>query len=630
MKRSFKVILSISLIIAFIATSLGLTRIPVSSIKLNTTQVYIQAGKTYTLKVTVTPANATNKNLVFSSGNKNIATVDKNGKIKGITYGKTVIAIKSASNKKAVAKCNVIIFKIDNKKHFNISYIFGDATKIPQDNWVAKKLNKLFNITLSHPQINANNSEQWNLLLSSGDIPDYGMIGSKKAYDDGITRTIPKAMIMMYAPNYANILDNLAWKKFAKNENELYGIPGFQGYNVMFTWIPVIRLDWLENLKISPKGSVLKQGSEGLYYTSTAYTRNELEDILKRFTFNDPDRNGKKDTYGMMIEPTNIGYSTYFIQSTFNELSVDNNDLFPTERNGKATDMMITEEYKQFLKYMKHLWDIGVIDPESKTNTWPLYHERMNLGQAGVGTVDAFYCMADRFLDRFPQGAVAKTKGAKALITAPAIGPNGEQGTRIPQESLWRNNGFGVSKKVDDEKLARILQLIDFLVFDKEGRVLATYGEEGVHFKWEGEPYNSRSVYKEGYKEATQLASVGLNFYSTYQTQSLKEAVNSFPVKNRNFYELMIGEWRDKFVRHRSRGDYFNETKFTDYNVKYFSNISTIFTEYFWNAITGKVNIDSSWDKYLKDMDDNGLGKIIEEYNKMPLTKDIIDLSIYK
>ena len=99
MKKTLSVILSVVIMMTFAFTTLGAS-IAVKSIKSNAGNITLQVGKTYALKVTITPADATNGKLTYLSGNKNIATVDKNGKIKGIKVGKTVITIRSSSIKK--------------------------------------------------------------------------------------------------------------------------------------------------------------------------------------------------------------------------------------------------------------------------------------------------------------------------------------------------------------------------------------------------------------------------------------------------------------------------------------------------------------------------------------------------
>ena len=62
--------------------------------------------------------------MTYSSGDKKIASVDNNGKIKGIKAGKTVITVTSSSNRNAVAKCNVTISQVD--KNINLAVKVGD------------------------------------------------------------------------------------------------------------------------------------------------------------------------------------------------------------------------------------------------------------------------------------------------------------------------------------------------------------------------------------------------------------------------------------------------------------------------------------------------------------------------
>lgn len=51
----------------------------------------VDTGSSIVLKATVTPTNATNKNVAWSSSNTAVATVDSNGKVTGVSAGKAVI-----------------------------------------------------------------------------------------------------------------------------------------------------------------------------------------------------------------------------------------------------------------------------------------------------------------------------------------------------------------------------------------------------------------------------------------------------------------------------------------------------------------------------------------------------------
>ncbi len=85
------------------------TTIDVTSISLNKTQLTLEAYKSQTLEVTVTPSNATNKTITWSSSDTTVATVDDDGLVTGVGIGTATITAKSSNNK--TATCSVTITK---------------------------------------------------------------------------------------------------------------------------------------------------------------------------------------------------------------------------------------------------------------------------------------------------------------------------------------------------------------------------------------------------------------------------------------------------------------------------------------------------------------------------------------
>ena len=81
--------------------------IAVKSIKVNKSTVRIKKGKTFTIKATVSPSNATNKKVKFVSSNKKIATVTSKGKVKGIKKGSCTISVKAVDGSKVVKKVKI-------------------------------------------------------------------------------------------------------------------------------------------------------------------------------------------------------------------------------------------------------------------------------------------------------------------------------------------------------------------------------------------------------------------------------------------------------------------------------------------------------------------------------------------
>lgn len=77
--------------------------IPVTAVVVSPTTAKINIGDAITLSASVVPTNATYKNVQWSSNNPNIATVDANGKVTGISTGTATITATAHNGVKATA-----------------------------------------------------------------------------------------------------------------------------------------------------------------------------------------------------------------------------------------------------------------------------------------------------------------------------------------------------------------------------------------------------------------------------------------------------------------------------------------------------------------------------------------------
>ena len=82
---------------------------PVSSIKLDKTSASILRGKTVTLKATVSPDDAANKAVAWSSSDKKIATVDAKGVVTGVAKGTATITAKAKDGSGVKATCKITV-----------------------------------------------------------------------------------------------------------------------------------------------------------------------------------------------------------------------------------------------------------------------------------------------------------------------------------------------------------------------------------------------------------------------------------------------------------------------------------------------------------------------------------------
>ena len=73
--------------------------------------VTMREGTVRKVYVTVLPASATNKNLIYDSSNDDVATVDKNGRVSAVAEGSTTITIKSEDGSNTGTEINVDVIK---------------------------------------------------------------------------------------------------------------------------------------------------------------------------------------------------------------------------------------------------------------------------------------------------------------------------------------------------------------------------------------------------------------------------------------------------------------------------------------------------------------------------------------
>ena len=98
--------------------------------EITASDVTMITGETATISYTVTPSNATDSSVTFTSANPAIATVDASGVVTGVAIGTTTITIASVSNPEVTATINVTVTPDPNAVQFTL---VAPATAQPGD-----------------------------------------------------------------------------------------------------------------------------------------------------------------------------------------------------------------------------------------------------------------------------------------------------------------------------------------------------------------------------------------------------------------------------------------------------------------------------------------------------------------
>ena len=87
----------------------GTVNYKVTGVSLNTDSLSLEVGESETLTATITPSNATDQNVTWSSNNESVATVGTSGKVTAIKAGTATITATAADGSGKSASCSVTV-----------------------------------------------------------------------------------------------------------------------------------------------------------------------------------------------------------------------------------------------------------------------------------------------------------------------------------------------------------------------------------------------------------------------------------------------------------------------------------------------------------------------------------------
>ncbi|WP_226899352.1 extracellular solute-binding protein [Nonomuraea phyllanthi] len=323
---------------------------------------------------------------------------------------------------------------------------------------VEKLIGKKLNITWVP---NAEYNEKTNVTLASDALPDVMVIQDNKG---------PSFVKAAEAGAFWDLTDKLDKYPNLKPKSEQTWINsktnaknyGIYRVRPLLRSAIVIRKDWLEKLDLEmPK------------------TTDDLYKIAKAFTEKDPDGNGKKDTYGMIL-PKWPG-TTFSASSPYNVMDVwfgaPNNYGM---RDGKLVPEFDVPEFWEAQKYIKKFIDEGLVNPDWATLDTAKWNDPFIQGKGGI-IIDV-NVRAGQLFDGFKE-LDAETYDEKVAMAGNLSRPDGK---KFSYPFTGFNGIIAVSKQHvrTEAQLDEVLKVLDKLA-SKEGSILVSNGIEGRNFKVE-------------------------------------------------------------------------------------------------------------------------------------------------
>jgi len=355
---------------------------------------------------------------------------------------------------------------IEDKFNVDIKPIFAESTK-----YVDKK----------------------NALLQSGEIPDliYELDPAHIFADarDEYLLEIPYELIKKEAPSlFAQLTEKApaVWG-YSNYEGKNYGLPNINHAH-MDSRVPAYRGDWLK-----------KVGKE------IPTTVEELHDVLYAFVHEDPDGNGKDDTYGYAFRSSHWQHYFGEIFGAYGVLPFDWQEV-----DGEVVYGGLKEECEEVLAILANWYKEGLIYPafvESSETSDVLYQA----GKVGYNHHMGYQDPNDvNSAENITKAAFPEAE----MVYAPHIkGPNGDYGLRgwgYPCHIVAFGDNGNSPKKV-----TRLLKMFETMYNDDALIMQIRYGKEGEQYTINNDSVNTASgryIPTEAYEDPAQRRLAGYEF----------------------------------------------------------------------------------------------------------------------
>ncbi|MFS0725554.1 extracellular solute-binding protein [Paenibacillus sp. 1P07SE] len=325
-------------------------------------------------------------------------------------------------------------------------------TELPgKDSPVLQALQEATNTDITMQFVpNSSYGDKMNITLASGQLPTLMVVDRNSASFINAARTGAFWELGPYLQDYPNLSQaNPIILNNSSVDGKTYGI--YRG-RVLGRMGVTINRDWMENLGLEEPKSL-----------------EEFYALLKAFKEDDPDGNGKDDTYGIVVTkyagPWDIMQTWFGAPNKWGEAE-----------DGSLVPAHTTPEYLEALKFFRQLYEEGLVNADFAVMDPAVWNDPIINGEAGV-MVDV--ADAARRINEKMQDKEARDKPYVNVFQAPP-GPKGHRD--MPTSGYANVIAVSKSQVKTEEELRRVLAFLDQLN-DEDMQMLLGYGIEGRHYE---------------------------------------------------------------------------------------------------------------------------------------------------
>ena len=331
----------------------------------------------------------------------------------------------------------------------SIMSITHSGEPLAQDSLVKDKIEEYTNTKIDFIWVpNSTYEDKLNITLASRELPSIITVDKKRA---SIIKAVRAGLLWEVGPyldEYTNLsqADSIILANTAIDGN-IYGV--YRSRPIGRNGI-TYRKDWADNLNLGELKTI-----EDFYQ------------MLKAFTYQDPDGNGKDDTYGLAMSkysgPWDIMTIWFGAPNQWGWDSEEN--LIPAHR---------TEEYREALRFFRKLYQEKLVTQNFAVLDSSMWMEEMKKGKAGV-VVDVL-----DHARRLQEDADQNKRSDQYDVLGSVLGPKGLR--NLHTSGYLGFHAITKSGIKTEKELKKTLKFLDQLN-DKEMQIVLNNGIEGRHFK---------------------------------------------------------------------------------------------------------------------------------------------------
>jgi len=372
-------------------------------------------------------------------------------------------------------------------KEYKITWTAGQTSPVKPDAKIVKYFNEKFNIKLDIWNMEpAKYEELLALKFASGEVPDlirthnYDLLNQYVKQD--VLTPITGELIEAYAPNLYkeyNGYEEGFFNKYGKSGDNLYGIPQLRIFRGKQRLPIVYRGDWMKKVGVDKAPETLE----------------EFETLMYKFAKEDPDGNGKDDTYGLSVSAFQLVYGAFGYTVSNPWPKLESPMVQWEKKDGKLVFNAVQPEMKEALALLQKWYKDGIIDKEFITgeNSGTKIANTFITGRIGVTTSGLYFDWTPKTFGSDGKISVVRSELDKInpsisenlIFGLPPVGPGGQSGVRQEPTVTPVMQCFGKQLEEEPDRLGKILQFIDQTAFtDLDVRNTAYYGFKGEDWEY--------------------------------------------------------------------------------------------------------------------------------------------------